>query len=152
VVAPGAAVDVAAIAPMAFRHAILFMKLIDNPTIISVVGVALVEDAVPASSILVVLGAVFTVVILLGLRREDSSLLALRVLWLGLGRCRVRGAVHEEPPFLSLGTPVGDLEDPDTVVNSSFMDNFSFILTLTMPAENTKMTSSLEIRGILFHI
>jgi hypothetical protein len=37
-------------------------------------------------------------------------------------------------------------------VNSSFMDSFSFILMSVMPVENAEMTSSLEIRGILFQI
>jgi hypothetical protein len=63
------------------------MKLPNKPTIICIVGVTPVEDAVSASSALVMLRAVFTVVLLLGLRREDISLLALGVLWLGLGRC-----------------------------------------------------------------
>jgi hypothetical protein len=87
VVASGAAMVIAAVAPMALCQAILFMKLLDNPTIISIVGVVLVEDAVSVSFALVALGAVFTVVLLLGLHREDSSLLALGVLWLGLGQC-----------------------------------------------------------------
>jgi hypothetical protein len=77
------------------------MKLLDDPTIISVVGVALVEDVVTTSSTLVALGAVSAVVLLLGLW------------WLGLRQRRLRQIVHEEPPLFSLGIPVGDLEEPN---------------------------------------
>jgi hypothetical protein len=87
VVASGVTAAVAMVAPTTLCHAILFMKLLNNLAIICIVGVAPMEDAVSASSALVTLGAVFTAMLLLGLRREDISLLALGVLWLGLGRC-----------------------------------------------------------------
>jgi hypothetical protein len=89
------------------------MELLDDPTIISIVGVMLVEDAVAALSTLVTLGAVPGTVPLVGLRREGSSLLALGVVWLGLrGRC-LRQVVHEKPPLLGLGAPISDFEEPD---------------------------------------
>jgi hypothetical protein len=89
------------------------MEYLDYPTIIRIVGVLLVEDAVTASSPLVKLGAVPTMLLVVRLRREGSSLLALGVLRLGLwGRC-LRQVVHEEPPLLGLGAPIGNLEEPD---------------------------------------
>jgi hypothetical protein len=66
------------------------MKLPDNPTIIGIVGVVIVEDAITVSSALVPLGVVSTAVLLLRLRHEDSSLLALGFLWLGLRQRRLR--------------------------------------------------------------
>jgi hypothetical protein len=77
------------------------MKLPDDPTIISIVGVAFVEDAVTASSALVALVAVSTAVLLLGLRRLG---LRQRCLW---------QILHEEPPFFGLAAPIGDLEEPN---------------------------------------
>jgi hypothetical protein len=145
VVAPGVTAVVAVISPMAFRHTIIFMKLLDNPTIISIVGVALVEDAVLASSALVTLRAVFVMVLLLGLHREDNSLLALGVLWLRLGRCCLWYTVHEEPPSSALVHLSAISKSLTTEVNSLFMDNFSFILMSATPTENAETTSSLEI-------
>jgi hypothetical protein len=58
------------------------MKLLDNPTIIGIVGVLFVEDAVAATSTFVALGVVPAALLMLGLLREDSSLLVLRVLGL----------------------------------------------------------------------
>jgi hypothetical protein len=84
------------------------MKLPDNPTIIGMMGVTLMEDAVTVSSALVTLGSVSTVVLLVGLRREDSSLLVLGVLRLGLRKRRLRQIMHEEPPFFGLGAPIGN--------------------------------------------
>jgi hypothetical protein len=89
------------------------MKLSDNPTIVSIVGVLFVEDAVAVMSTFIALGAVPAALLMLGLRREDNSLLALGVLGLWLwGKC-LQQVVHEEPPLLSLGAAVGDLEEPD---------------------------------------
>jgi hypothetical protein len=126
------------------------MELPDDPTIISIVGVTLVEDAVTASSALVTLGAVPMMVLLVGLRHEDSSLLALGVLRLGLWKRRLRQIVREEPPFFGPRAPIGYLEEPDHEVSLSFTESFSFILMSMMPVENAEMTSSLEIQGILF--
>jgi hypothetical protein len=86
---------------MALCNSILLMKLLDDPTIISIVGVAFVEDVVTTSSTLVALRAVSMVVLLLGLWR------------LGLRQRRLRQIVHEEPPLFGLGVPVGDLEEPN---------------------------------------
>jgi hypothetical protein len=89
------------------------MKFSDYPTIVSIVGVLLVEDAVVVASTLITLGAVPAALFMIRLRREGSSLLTLRVLGLGLwGKC-LRQVVHEEPPLLGLGASVADLEEPD---------------------------------------
>jgi hypothetical protein len=89
------------------------MKLSDNPTIVSIVGVLFMEDAVAAASTFIALGAVSTALLMLGLCREDSSLLTLGVFGLRLWGKRLRQVVHEEPPLLSLGAAVGDLKEPD---------------------------------------
>jgi hypothetical protein len=88
-VASGAAMVVAAAAPMALCNSILLMKPPDDPTIISIVGVALVEDAVTTSSALVTLRAVSAAVLPFGLRHEDNNLLALGVIRLGLRQRRL---------------------------------------------------------------
>jgi isoprenylcysteine carboxyl methyltransferase (ICMT) family protein YpbQ len=62
------------------------MKFSNYPTIVSIVGVLLVEDAVAAASTLITLGAVPVALFMMRLRREDSNLLALRVLGLWLWR------------------------------------------------------------------
>jgi hypothetical protein len=111
-IAPGSALAVATATPTALGDTIFFMKLSDNPTIIGIVGVLLVEDAEAAASTFIALRAVPTALLMLGLRREDSSLLTLGVLGLRLWGKRLRQVVHEEPPLLSLGTAVGDLEEP----------------------------------------
>jgi hypothetical protein len=98
---------------MALGDPILFMKFLDYPTIVSIVGVLLVEDAVAAASTLITLGAVLTALFMIRLHREGSSLLMLRVLGLRLWGKRLRQVVHEEPPLLGLGAPVGDLKEPD---------------------------------------
>jgi hypothetical protein len=112
-IAPGSTLAVATATPTALGDAIFFMKLSDNPTIVGIVGVLFVEDAVAATSTFIALGAVPAVLLMLRLRREDSSLLALGVLGLPLWGKHLRQVVHEEPPLLSLGAPVGDLEEPD---------------------------------------
>jgi hypothetical protein len=89
------------------------MKLSDYPTIVGIVGVLFVEDAVAMASTFIVLGVVPTVLPMIRLHREDSSLLTLRVLGLRLWGKRLREVVHKEPPLLSLGAPIGDLEEPD---------------------------------------
>jgi hypothetical protein len=112
-IAPGSTLAMATTAPTALGDTIFFMKLSDNPTIIGIVGVLFVEDAVAATSTFILLGAVPVALLMLGLRREDSSLLALGVLGLRLwGKCLWQ-VVHEEPPLLSLGAVVSDLEEPD---------------------------------------
>jgi hypothetical protein len=112
-IAPGSTLAVATATPMTLGNAIFFMKLSDNPTIISIVGVLFVEDAVAATSTFIALGAVPAALLVLRLRREDSSLLALGVLGLRLWGKRLQQVVHEEPPLLSLGATVGDLKEPD---------------------------------------
>jgi hypothetical protein len=89
------------------------MKFLDYPTIIGIVGVLLMEDAVAMTSTLITLGAVPAALFMIRFRREGSSLLALRVLGLGLWGKRLRQIVHEEPPLLGLGASIGDLEEPD---------------------------------------
>jgi hypothetical protein len=112
-IAPGSTLVVATTTPTALGDAIFFMKLSDNPIIVGIVGVLFVEDAVAATSTFIALGAVPVALLMLRLHREDNSLLALGVLGLRLwGKC-LRQVVHEEPPLLSLGTVVGDLEEPD---------------------------------------
>jgi hypothetical protein len=112
-IAPGSTLAVATATPTTLGDTIFFMKLSDNPTIIGIVGVLFVEDAVAATSTFIALGAVPVALLMLGLRREDNSLLVLGVLGLRLwGKC-LRQVVHEEPPLLSLGTAVGDFEEPD---------------------------------------
>jgi hypothetical protein len=112
-VASGATTVVAVAAPEALRNSIILMKLLDDPTIIGIVGVALVEDAVMTSSALIVLRAISVALLLLGLRCEDDSLLVVGVLRLGLRQRRLQQIVHEEPLLLGLGAPVSDLEEPD---------------------------------------
>jgi hypothetical protein len=134
---------------------VLLVELLDDPTIISIVGVTLVEDVVIASSTLVTLGAVPTMVLQVGLRREDNILLVLGVLRLVLWEMRLQQIMHEEPPFFGLGAPVSKHDKGGRARPGpwrSFMDNFSFILMSVTPVENAEMTSSLEIRGILFLI
>jgi hypothetical protein len=55
------------------------MEFLDYPTIISIVGVLLVEDEVAASSTLITLRAVPATLLMIRLHREGSSLLMLGV-------------------------------------------------------------------------
>jgi hypothetical protein len=112
-IAQGSTLAVATATPTALGNAIFFMKLLDNPTIVGIVGVLFVVDAVAATSTFIALGAVPAALLVLRLCREDSSLLALGVLGLQLWGKHLRQVVHEEPPLLSLGAEVGDLEEPD---------------------------------------
>jgi hypothetical protein len=112
-IAPGSTLVMATATPTALGNAIFFMKHSENPTIVGIVGVLFVEDAVAATSTFIALGAVPAALLVLRLHREDSSLLALGVLGLWLWGKRLRQVVHEEPPLLSLGAAVGDLEEPD---------------------------------------
>jgi hypothetical protein len=112
-IAPGSALAVATTAPTTLGNTIFFMKFPDNPTIIGIVGVLFVEDAVATTPTFIALGAVLAALLMIRLRREDCSLLALGVLRLWLWGKRLRQVVHEEPPLLGLGSPVGDLEEPD---------------------------------------
>jgi hypothetical protein len=112
-IAPGSALAVATATPTALGDTIFFVKLSDNPTIVGIVGILLVEDAEAAAPTFIALGAVPAALLMLGLHHEDSSLLTLGVLGLRLwGKC-LRQVVQEEPPLLSLGAAVGDLEEPD---------------------------------------
>jgi hypothetical protein len=132
--------------------AVFLVKLPDNPTILSIVGVLLVDKAVAATSTFVTIGAVPTTLLMIWLRHEDSSLLSLGVLGLWLWGRRLRQIVHEEPPLLSLGTVVSDLEEPDDgsqlIIHGQLLPH----LDAKTPVENAEMTSSLEILGILFLI
>jgi hypothetical protein len=112
VIAPGSALAVATATPTALGDTIFFMKLLDNPTIVGIVGVLLMEDAEAAASAFIALRAVPAALLMLGLRCEDSSLLTLGVLGLRLWGKRLWQVVQEESPLLSLGAAVGDLEDP----------------------------------------
>jgi hypothetical protein len=89
------------------------MKLSNNPTIVGIMGVLFVEDIVAVTSTFIALGAVPAALLMLRLRREDSILLSLGVLGLRLWGKRLWQVVHEEPPLLSLGASVSDLEEPD---------------------------------------
>jgi hypothetical protein len=113
VIAPGSTLAVATATPTALGDTIFFMKLSDNPTIVGIVGVLFMEDAVVATLTFITLGAVPTALLMLGFRREDGSLLALVVLGLRLWGKRLRQVVHEEPPILSLGAAVSDFEEPN---------------------------------------
>jgi hypothetical protein len=142
-IALGSTLAVATATPMALSDTIFFMKLLGNPTIISIMGVLFVEDAVAAMSTFIALEAVPMALLMLGLHREDNILLALGVLGLRLWGKRLRQVVHKEPPLLSLGAAVGDLEEPD---------DGSQLIIHGQPVENAEMTSLLEILGILFLI
>jgi hypothetical protein len=112
-ITPGSSLAVATATPTALGDTIFFMKLLDNPTIVGIVGVLFVEDAVAMMSTFITFGAVPAALLMVRLRREDCSLLALGVLGLRLWGKRLRQVVHEEPPLLCLGASVGDLEEPD---------------------------------------
>jgi hypothetical protein len=112
-IAPGSTLAVATATPTVLGDTIFFMKLLDNPTNVSIVGVLFVEDAVAMMLTFIVLGAVPAVLLMIRLHREDSNLLALGVLGLWLWGKRLRQVVHEEPPLLGLGASVGNLEEPD---------------------------------------
>jgi hypothetical protein len=128
------------------------MKLSDNPTIVGIVGVLFVEDAVAATSTFIALGAVPAALLMLRLRREDSSLLALGVLGLRLWGKRLQQVVHEEPPLLSLGAPVSDLEEPNNgsqlIIHGQLLPH----LDIGDARGEREDASSLEILGILFLI
>jgi hypothetical protein len=113
VIAPGSTLAVAVATPVTLGDTVFLVKLSDNPTILCIVGVLLVDNAVAAMSTFVVFGAVPTALLMIWLCREDSSLLSLGVLGLRLWGKRLRQIVHEEPPLLSLGAVVSDLEEPD---------------------------------------
>jgi hypothetical protein len=85
---------------MTLCNSIILMKLPDNTKIIGIVGVMLVEDVVTALSALVALRAVSAGVLLLGLHREDSSLLALGVLRLGLRQAPLADCARRASPLL----------------------------------------------------
>jgi hypothetical protein len=112
-IAPGSALAVAAATPVALGDTIFFMKLSDKPTIVSIVGVLLVENAVVATSTLVAFGVVPVALLMIWLRREGSGLLSLGVFGLWLWGRHLRQVMHEEPPLLGLGAAIGDLEEPD---------------------------------------
>jgi hypothetical protein len=59
-IALGSTLAMAMATPMALGDTIFFMKLLDNPTIIGIVGVLFVEDAVATTSTFIALGAVPT--------------------------------------------------------------------------------------------
>jgi hypothetical protein len=108
-----AAAAIATVAPAVFHHAVLLVELPDDPTVIRVMREPLVEDTVSAAAALVALRAIVTMVLLVRLHREDSSILALGVLWLGLWRCHLWCTMNEQPSLLGLGALVNELEKPD---------------------------------------
>jgi hypothetical protein len=112
-IAPGSTLVVATATPTALGDPIFFMKLPDYPTIVGIVGVLFVEDAVATALTFIVLGVVPAALLMIRLHREDSSLLTLGVLGLRLWGKRLRQVVHEEPPLPSLGATIGDIEEPD---------------------------------------
>jgi hypothetical protein len=112
-IAPGSTLAVAAATPAMLGDAVFLMKLSDNPTILGIMGVLLVDNAVVATSTFIAFGAVPVALLMIWLHREDSSLLLLGVLGLRLWGKRLRQIVHEEPPLLRLGAAVSDLEEPD---------------------------------------
>jgi hypothetical protein len=112
-IAPGSTLAMAAAAPTTLSDAIFLVKLLDNPTIFGIVGILLVDKAVAATLTFIAIGAVPAALLMIWLRREDGSLLSLGVLGFRLWGRRLRQIVHEEPPLLSLGAVVGDLEEPD---------------------------------------
>jgi hypothetical protein len=112
-IAPGSTLVVAVATPTTIGDTIFFMKLLDKPTIVGIVGILLVENAVAAMSTFIAFRAVPAVLLVIWFRREDSGLLPLGVLGLWLWGKRLRQVVHEEPPFLGLGAAVGELEEPD---------------------------------------
>jgi hypothetical protein len=112
-IALGSTLAVATATPTVLADTIFFMKLPDNPTIIGIVGVLFVEDVGATTSTFIALGAVPATLLMIRLRREDNSLLALGVLGLRLWGKRLWQVVHKEPPLLGLGASVGDLEEPD---------------------------------------
>jgi hypothetical protein len=113
VIAPGSTLAIAAASPAALGSTIFLMKLPDKPTIVGIVGVLLVENAVAAMTTLVAFGAIPAALLMIWFRREDSSLLSLGVLGFWLWERCLRQVMHEEPSFLSLGAAVDDFEEPD---------------------------------------
>jgi hypothetical protein len=83
-IAPGSPFVMATATPTALGDTVFFMKLSDNPTIVGIVGVLFVEDAVASTSTFIVFGAVPEALLMIRLHREDSSLLALGVFGLRL--------------------------------------------------------------------
>jgi hypothetical protein len=112
-IALGSTLAVATATPTVLGDTIFFMKLPYNPTIVGIVGVLFVEDAVAMTSTFIALGAVPTTLLMIRFHSEDNSLLALGVLGLRLWGKHLRQVVHEEPPLLGLGASIGDLEEPD---------------------------------------
>jgi hypothetical protein len=92
------------------------MKLFEFVAVFSVMGVLLVKYAV-WMIVLASLGAILAAVFLLRLYHEDGRLLALGLLGLVLGwsggGSRFRCVLDEQTSLLSLGAPIGDLEEPD---------------------------------------
>jgi hypothetical protein len=83
-IAPGSTLAMATATPTALGDPIFFMKLLDYPTIVVIVGVLLVEDAVATASTFIAHRVVLAALLMIRLRREDSSLLTLGVLGLRL--------------------------------------------------------------------
>jgi hypothetical protein len=83
-VTSGTALAVTTTAPTALGDSILFMEFSDNPTIISIVGVLLVEDAVAVSSTLIMPSVVPVTLLVVMLRCKGNTLLVLGVFLLGL--------------------------------------------------------------------
>jgi hypothetical protein len=77
-IAPGSTLAVAAATPATLGGAVFLVKLPDNPTIVGIVGVLLVDNAVAAMPTFVTLGAVPAALLMIWFSREDSSLIRLK--------------------------------------------------------------------------
>jgi hypothetical protein len=87
-IAPGSTLAIAATTPTTLGDTVLLVELPDNPTILGIVGVLLVNDAVTTTSTFIAIGVVPTALLMIRLRREDSSLLSLGVFGLRpWGKC-----------------------------------------------------------------
>jgi hypothetical protein len=151
-IAPGSTLAVAASTPTMLGDAVFLVELPDNPTILGIVGVLLVNNAVTATSTFIAIGVVPAALLMIGLRREDSSSFHLGSLDFGLGGSASGRSCTKSLPSSALAQRLAISKSLMTEFNSSFTENFSLILTSEMPVENAEMTSSLEILGILFLI
>jgi hypothetical protein len=79
-IALGSTLAVAAATTAALGDTILFMTLSNNPTIVSIVGDLLVENAEATTSTFIAFGAVPVALLMIWFCHEDSSLLSLGVL------------------------------------------------------------------------
>jgi hypothetical protein len=81
-IALGSTLAVAVAAPATLGDVVFLVKLPDNLTILGIVGVLLVDNAVVVMSTFITIEAVPAVLLMIWLRREDNSLILLGVLGL----------------------------------------------------------------------